>query len=386
MVSVSEWPTSIVGNHVLQRIEKVKVEQDREYDTMGVRWYGNGAYLRTPSRPKTKTLNRAREGDFVFCRIDAQNGPFAVVSADLDGALVSNEFPLYSTDGATLDAQFLVLCFLRSSTRAQIGGLREGRDGRARWKETDFESWEIPCPPLEIQRKIVEVISAIDETVTALGAEVAAAEVARAALLNKLLTADAEWEWTTLGHVATWTSGATPIAINRSFYEGGTVPWAVISDVKNEPISKTARGLTNSGLAAIGGAKKLAPVGSVLVTMYGTVGRTAVVKTQMATNQAIARGVPGHKVTSEYLFNWIRGNQVALNDLAEGKTQQNISKHKIENFSIAVPPHLKQDRICETISAVDEHISALKAEFSHLQVTRAALLDSLLTRQVEVSL
>src|SRR5690349_23536499 len=108
---MSDWPTIRVGTHVKRQTEKVPISPGTEYDTMGVRWYGQGAYLRPPSRPQTKTLSKAHEGDFVFCRIDAQNGPFAVVPPDLDGALVTNEFPLYVVDSSVLDARFLVLCF-----------------------------------------------------------------------------------------------------------------------------------------------------------------------------------------------------------------------------------------------------------------------------------
>ncbi|MGJ6122693.1 hypothetical protein QN239_08965 [Mycolicibacterium sp. Y3] len=163
---MSDWPTVVVGKHVTQRTQKVPITPGVEYDTMGVRWYGNGAYLRPPSKPQTKTLNRASEGDFVFCRIDAQNGPFAVVPADLDGALVTNEFPLYSVDPSALDARFLVLCFSSQSTLDKIGKLRDGRDGRARWKEADFESWVIPHPPVLVQTRIADVIDAVDQTIS----------------------------------------------------------------------------------------------------------------------------------------------------------------------------------------------------------------------------
>ena len=151
MDSMAEWPTTTVGRHVERQTEKVSITPGLEYETMGVRWYGKGAYRRSASRPQTKTLSRAREGDFVFCRIDAQKGPFAVVPAALDGALVTNEFPLYSVDPTALDARFLVLWFLNQSTLDKIGRLRDGRDGRARWKEPDFEAWPIPHPPAPVQ-------------------------------------------------------------------------------------------------------------------------------------------------------------------------------------------------------------------------------------------
>jgi len=164
---MDKWPSITVGELVDRRIETVAIEADTMYDTLGVRWYGRGAYLRRSSRPRAKTLNRARTGDFVFCRIDAQNGPFAVVPPALDGALATNEFPLYTVDEDELDARFLALCFSSQNTLDKIGKLREGRDGRARWKEADFESWVVPHPPTIIQRLIVDIISVMDDSVAA---------------------------------------------------------------------------------------------------------------------------------------------------------------------------------------------------------------------------
>lgn len=353
---------------------------------MGVRWYGKGAYLRPPSRPKTKKLNVAHEGDFVFCRIDVQNGPFAVVPPDLDGALVTNEFPLYTVDAEVLDARYLALCFASQGALDQIGKRRDGRDGRARWKEHDFEAWRIPLPPIDVQARIVEVVEAVDATVTALEAEVSAARTARAALVDQLL-ADMGEEVTdyVLGDVADWTSGGTPKADNPAFYSG-EIPWAIIGDVQGRYVGETTRRITQVGLDAIGGDRKLVPPGAVLVTMYGTIGHSAITTVPMATNQAISRGVPNALVTAEYLRLWISAREADLVKLGEGKTQQNISKAKILQFPIKVPTPASQKRVVDIMTTVDDQIDALDEELASMAGTRAALLDSLLSREVEVVL
>ncbi|MGJ5723117.1 restriction endonuclease subunit S [Brevibacterium sp. H602] len=383
---MSEWPTAAVGTHVTQRVDKVAISPGSEYDTMGVRWYGKGAYLRPPSRPKTTKLNVAHEGDFVFCRIDVQNGPFAVVPPDLDGALVTNEFPLYAVDGDVLDAQFLALCFASQGALDQIGKKRDGRDGRARWKEHDFEAWRIPLPPLDVQGRTVEVMGAVDATVTALEAEVSAARTARAALVDQLLV-DLGEEVTdyVMDDVADWTSGGTPKADNPAFYSG-EIPWAIIGDVRGRYVGETTRRITKAGLDAIGGERKLVQPGAVLVTMYGTIGRSAITTVPTATNQAIARGVPNELVTAEYLRLWISAREADLVKLGEGKTQQNISKAKILQFPIKVPKPESQKRVVDIMTTVDDQIDSLERELASMAGARAALLDSLLTREIEVVL
>lgn len=384
MVLMSKWPTIKVGENVERRTERVAIEPGRQYDTMGMRWYGKGAYLRPPCRPKTKTLGVARTGDFVFCRIDAQNGPFGIVPQELDGALVTNEFPLYTVDESALDPRFLALCFARQSTLELIGKRREGRDGRARWKEPDFEDWSIPFPPLAMQSRIVEVVAAVDSTLKALEDEIIAAKTARVALLDHLIRdLDGDVTEYTLGDVAAWSAGKTPKADNPAFYSG-TIPWAVIGDVQGRIINDTARRITQAGLDEIGGLKKLAPSGSVLITMYGTIGNTAITGVPMATNQAICRGIPNNLVSADYLRLWVSARKADLISLGEGKTQQNISKEKIERFPIMVPSSLDQDRVVRIFTSVDNQIEALEHEHEHAAIMRSALLESLLSRDIEI--
>ncbi|MFJ9577945.1 restriction endonuclease subunit S [Streptomyces sp. NPDC101191] len=182
-----------------------------------------------------------------------------------------------------------------------------------------------------------------------------------------------QWVETTLGAVADWSAGGTPKATNRSYYDGGDIPWAIISDIQNRPLNETTKCITQAGLDSIGGTKKVAPEGSVLVSMYGSVGRSAIAQIPMATNQAIARGVVGKQVSAEYLFLWINAHEGHLDKMARGATQRNINKQILTAFRIALPPIPVQDRIVEVISAVDEQIAALDTEAGALHsVSRAA--------------
>lgn len=141
---------------------------------MGVRWHGKGAYDRgigTTLTIKAKTLYRARAGDFVFNRIDTQKGAFDVVPNSLDGALATNEFPLYETDRELLLPQFLLIYFRQRAVLRAIEASRAGSEGRARWKERDFESWVIPLPDLPVQSRIVDLMSSVDRCASALEAE-----------------------------------------------------------------------------------------------------------------------------------------------------------------------------------------------------------------------
>ncbi len=103
----------------------------------------------------------ARQGQFIASRIDARNGALGVVPAELDGAIVTNDFPLFDVDPERLDPEFLGWLsrtdrFVELCRRAS-----EGTTNRVRLKEDRFLALQIALPSVEEQRRIVEFIKAI---------------------------------------------------------------------------------------------------------------------------------------------------------------------------------------------------------------------------------
>lgn len=153
--------------------DSVEINESVPHLTMGIR-YGVGAFAREPRLVKAKRLFRGRAGQFMFSRIDTQRGAFAVVPKQLDGHLVTNEFPLYVPTAGEINVGFLLLYFRQQSVLDQIDQVRAGSEGRSRWKEADFESWLVPLPSIAEQRRIVDVMAAVDAQIEALGVEVKA--------------------------------------------------------------------------------------------------------------------------------------------------------------------------------------------------------------------
>ena len=108
----------------------------------------------------------------------------------------------------------------------------------------------------------------------------------------------ATWRHLTLKDVAKWSSGGTPKAGTKEYY-GGDIPWAVIGDLNDGHVSTTASTITEAGLAN-SSAKVVAP-GTLLVGMYGSIGKMSIADVPMATNQAIACAVPASDIDLSYL-------------------------------------------------------------------------------------
>ncbi len=112
----------------------------------------------------------ARRGQFILSRIDARNGAFGIVPGELDGAIVTNDFPVFIVvENRLLPAYLGWICrtasFVEECKRAS-----EGTTNRVRLQEDKFPAREIPLPPLAEQRRVVarieELAARIHETCT----------------------------------------------------------------------------------------------------------------------------------------------------------------------------------------------------------------------------
>ncbi len=137
---------------------KLQIQNDQLYKQLTIRLYGNGATLRKEEfgkNIKTKSQYVVRSGQLVFSRIDARSGAFGIVPADLDGAIVSNDFPVYSIKSDIVSPAYLQLVISSSSFSEICKSKSSGTTGRRRMSENDFESIKIPLPPLLKQQELI---------------------------------------------------------------------------------------------------------------------------------------------------------------------------------------------------------------------------------------
>ncbi|KQY95060.1 hypothetical protein ASD25_17225 [Brevundimonas sp. Root1423] len=135
-----------------------------------------------------------KTGQFVISKIDARHGAFGIVPPELDGAVVSNDFPSFDVDDRRAVPAYVAWVSKTDWFVALCRRASEGSTNRVRLKEARFLAQEIPLPPLADQRSIVARLDAAAEAVAsrahaadAVGAETAA--VLRAAFTR--IAADA---------------------------------------------------------------------------------------------------------------------------------------------------------------------------------------------------
>lgn len=155
------------------------------------------------------------------------------------------------------------------------------------------------------------------------------------------------WKWVKVGNVGSWSSGATPSRTNPAYY-GGTIPWLKTGDLNDGFIKEIPEFITDLALEKT--SVRLNPVGSVLMAMYGaTIGKLGILDISATTNQACCACIPYEGIHNKYLFYYLMSMRRSYIGMAEGGAQSNISKEKIVNSLIPLPPLAEQKRIVAKI-------------------------------------
>jgi type I restriction enzyme M protein len=225
--------------------------------------------------------------------------------------------------------------------------------------KSKFCELQIPLPPLSVQQEIVAEIDAYQKVING----------ARAVLDNYRphIPIHPDWPMVALGEVCSTSSGGTPLSGNAAYYEGGTIPWLRSGEVAQGNVFHSELFITEEGLK--NSSAKMFPINTVLVAMYGaTAGEVGILRFEAATNQAICGITPDKRLSSDFLYLFLKKDKPALIRLAGGGAQPNISQKIVREFKIPLPPLATQQAIVAEIEAEQALVAAnreLITRFEH---------------------
>lgn len=103
----------------------------------------------------TKKQIVVRKGQFIFSKIDARNGAFGIIPEELDGAIVTNDFPVFNIDEAIINPTFLLLITTTNAFVKFSQSCSSGTTNRQRIDIDAFLQQEIPLPSIADQKVII---------------------------------------------------------------------------------------------------------------------------------------------------------------------------------------------------------------------------------------
>ena len=166
------------------------------------------------------------------------------------------------------------------------------------------------------------------------------------------------WCETLLGNIGNWQSGATPSRLRKDYYNGD-IPWLKTGDLNDSVIKSIPETITRKALKET--SVKLNPTGSVLIAMYGaTIGKIGILALPATTNQACCACVD-YMCDKMFLFYFLLANRKRFVAMGGGGAQPNISKEKITNTHIPLPPLSEQHRIVAKIEELFVHFDKIES-------------------------
>lgn len=155
-----------------------------------------------------------------------------------------------------------------------------------------------------------------------------------------------------MGDVASTSSGATPKAGDPRYYTGGNVPFLKIGDLTDGVVDHADTLITEDAVSDAR-LRLLAPE-TVLVAMYGSIGKTGILGFRATTNQAIlALDVDRSQAEPRFVHAALLDARPELVGRGRGATQKNINKRIVENLTIPLPSLEEQRRIIDVFAALD---------------------------------
>jgi len=196
------------------------------------------------------------------------------------------------------------------------------------------------------------------------------------------------WQVSRLKHVvANLASGGTPDTSTPRFWaedEDQGIPWVAIGDMTRESIVRSTEKRTSpEGLAA----KRLEvfPAGTLLYSMFASLGKVATLGVPATVNQAILGITPNESVLSgAYLRYWLGYLESHLGQFSSSNTQDNLNAGKVRGFPVAVPRPSEQAAIASFLDRETAKIDTLIAEEQRLiellQEKRQAVISHAVTK------
>jgi type I restriction enzyme S subunit len=158
------WPKVSLGKVLTKSEEWITLEPDKRYKEVTVRLWGKGVFLRKEVNGVEIAAQRrlvARENQFIISRIDARNGAFGLIPESLNGAIVSNDFPVFNLDEGQVEPLFLNWMSKTNTFVDLCTAASEGTTNRVRLQEDRFLAASIFLPPLPEQQRIVARIESL---------------------------------------------------------------------------------------------------------------------------------------------------------------------------------------------------------------------------------
>lgn len=182
-------------------------------------------------------------------------------------------------------------------------------------------------------------------------------------------------------------SGGTPESSNLDYYDDiNGIPWVAIGDMSTkEYISNTSKKLTLEGIKSKN--LKIYPSGTLLYSIFATIGKTSFLQTAATINQAILAIIPNKKIDKLYLKYQLNAMEEYVLSECSTNTQNNLNSTKVKNFNLVLPELMEQkliaDFLDEKVFNLDNILVDLRKQIEILNDYRKSIIIETITKGLD---
>ena len=349
--------------------------------------------------PKWTKRVTPRGGDIVFS-YEATLNLYAIIPDGFWGCL-GRRMALIRPDETKAHGKFLYYYFFSEEWRATIAQHTITGATVDRIPIAKFPDFLISLPPLTVQHRIAETLSAYDDLIENNQKQVKLLEEA-AQRLYKEWFVDLRFP----GHETTpisdgipegWTersiadvcirigAGGTPSRSNGTYWKPSTIKWFKTGELMDCWLLDSSEKISEEGLSH--SSAKLFPPNTILMAIYAspTLGRLGILTTEAACNQAaLCLVANGSLISWQWLYQKLYELRDEFNAVAKGAGQQNISADVVKKKVIIIPNKECIDRYTSIVAPMFDVIRTLQEQNVQLQEARDRLLPKLMNGEIEV--
>lgn len=168
-----------------------------------------------------------------------------------------------------------------------------------------------------------------------------------------------------LGDICDIQSGGTPSRSKNEYWFNGTIPWVKISDINSKFVNNTEEYITDIGLK--NSSAKIFPKGTIIYTIFATIGEVAILNCDACTNQAIAGlKIIDKNISKEYLYHYLVHKKEKVKASSRGVAQNNINLTMLRALEIDIPKVSEQQKKANALNKICALIDSRKIQLSRL--------------------
>ena len=168
-----------------------------------------------------------------------------------------------------------------------------------------------------------------------------------------------------LGELCEICSGGTPKRSVAEYWKDGTIPWVKIGDMSEKYVSSTEERITDAGFN--NSSVKMLEPGTLLYSIFASIGAVSIFKIPATTNQAIAGlKIKDDSLDRDFLYHYLKSRESISKSSGRGAAQNNINLTILRNMQVTLPSIEIQRSIVRNLEMISNQVTIAESHLMDL--------------------